>query len=70
MKKLTNEKAQNIKAGKAHWHWICRDGINFTSKAYSTKSAADKAADKHIANYPAHVDRVSVFYCEKGGCKY
>lgn len=35
MKALTVEKAQEIRAGKGHYHWICRDWANFTSKAYS-----------------------------------
>lgn len=34
MKALTVEKAQEIRAGKGHYHWICRDWANFTSKAY------------------------------------
>ena len=36
MKALTVEKAQEIRAGKGHYHWICRDWANFTSKAYSS----------------------------------
>lgn len=32
MKALTVEKAQEIRAGKGHYHWICRDWANFTSK--------------------------------------
>lgn len=31
MKALTVEKAQEIRAGKGHYHWICRDWANFTS---------------------------------------
>lgn len=34
MKALTVEKAQEIRAGKGHYHWICRDWANFTSKAF------------------------------------
>ena len=30
MKALTVEKAQEIRAGKGHYHWICRDWANFT----------------------------------------
>ena len=41
MKALTVEKAQEIRAGKGHYHWICRDWANFTSKAYSSYAAAD-----------------------------
>lgn len=29
MKALTVEKAQEIRAGKGHYHWICRDWANF-----------------------------------------
>ena len=65
MKALTVEKAQEIRAGKGHYHWICRDWANFTSKAYSSYAAAGEAADAHVAKYPAHADKVSVFYCEK-----
>lgn len=28
MKALTVEKAQEIRAGKGHYHWICRDWAN------------------------------------------
>lgn len=47
MKALTVEKAQEIRAGKGHYHWICRDWANFTSKAYSSYAAAGAAADAH-----------------------
>lgn len=67
--KLTVEKAQEIRAGKGHYHWICRDWANFTSKAYSSYAAAGEAADAHVAKYPAHADKVSVFYCEKSSCQ-
>ena len=43
MKALTVEKAQEIRAGKGHYHWICRDWANFTSKAYSSYAAAGAA---------------------------
>lgn len=66
---LTVEKAQEIRAGKGHYHWICRDWANFTSKAYSSYAAAGAAADAHVAKYPAHADKVSVFYCEKSSCQ-
>ena len=69
MKALTVEKAQEIRAGKGHYHWICRDWANFTSKAYSSYAAAGAAADAHVAKYPAHADKVSVFYCEKSSCQ-
>ena len=69
MKTLTIEKAQGIKAGKAHYHWICRDWFNFTSKPYDSYAAAGKGADAHVAKYPAHADKVSVVYCEKSDCK-
>lgn len=65
----TVEKAQEIRAGKGHYHWICRDWANFTSKAYSSYAAAGEAADAHVAKYPAHADKVSVFYCEKSSCQ-
>ena len=61
--------AQEIRAGKGHYHWICRDWANFTSKAYSSYAAAGAAADAHVAKYPAHADKVSVFYCEKSSCQ-
>ena len=48
---------------------ICRDWANFTSKAYSSYAAAGAAADAHVAKYPAHADKVSVFYCEKSSCQ-
>lgn len=32
MKALTVEKAQEIRAGKGHYHWICRDWANFKVK--------------------------------------
>lgn len=51
MKALTVEKAQEIRAGKGHYHWICRDWANFTSKAYSSYAAAGEAADAHVAKY-------------------
>lgn len=51
MKALTVEKAQEIRAGKGHYHWICRDWANFTSKAYSSYAAAGAAADAHVAKY-------------------
>lgn len=66
---LTVEKAQEIKAGKGHYHWICRDMLNFTSKAYGSYAEAGSAADAHVARYPAHANKVSVFYCEKSSCK-
>lgn len=69
MKTLTVEKAQGIKAGKAHYHWICRDWLNFTSKAYDTFAEAGAAADAHVKNYPSHADKVSVFYCTKSDCQ-
>lgn len=62
MKALTVEKAQEIRAGKGHYHWI-------SSKAYSSYAAAGAAADAHVAKYPAHADKVSVFYCEKSSCQ-
>lgn len=37
MKALTVEKAQEIRAGKGHYHWICRDWANFTSKILQVK---------------------------------
>jgi len=43
--------------------------IFFTSKAYSSYAAAGAAADAHVAKYPAHADKVSVFYCEKSSCQ-
>lgn len=46
-----------------------RDWANFTSKAYSSYAAAGEAADAHVAKYPAHADKVSVFYCEKSSCQ-
>lgn len=39
------------------------------SKAYSSYAAAGAAADAHVAKYPAHADKVSVFYCEKSSCQ-
>ena len=60
MYKRQVEKAQEIRAGKGHYHWICRDWANFTSKAYSSYAAAGAAADAHVAKYPAHADKVSV----------
>lgn len=42
---------------------------HFTSKAYSSYAAAGAAADAHVAKYPAHADKVSVFYCEKSSCQ-
>ena len=39
------------------------------SKAYSSYAAAGEAADAHVAKYPAHADKVSVFYCEKSSCQ-
>lgn len=42
MKALTVEKAQEIRAGKGHYHWICRDWANFTSKAYSLMQQPEK----------------------------
>lgn len=62
MKTLTVEKAQGIKAGKAHYHWICRDWLNFTSKAYDTFAEAGAAADAHVAKYPAHADKEGTQY--------
>lgn len=50
MKALTVEKAQEIRAGKGHYHWICRDWANFTSKAYSSYAAAGEAADAEISS--------------------
>lgn len=38
-------------------------------KAYSSYAAAGEAADAHVAKYPAHADKVSVFYCEKSSCQ-
>lgn len=69
MKALSLEKSQEIKAGKGHYHWICRDGRNFVSRAYPSYAEAGAAADKHIKKYPAHAGKVSVFYCEDGSCK-
>ena len=69
MKALSLEKSQEIKAGKGHYHWICRDGFNFTSKAYNSYAEAGAAADKHVKKYPAHAGKVSVFYCEDRSCK-
>ena len=58
MKALTVEKAQEIRAGKGHYHWICRDWANFTSKAYSSYAAAGAAADAHVAKYCKWADRI------------
>ena len=66
MKALTVEKAQEIRAGKGHYHWICRDWLILQVKSYA---AAGAAADAHVAKYPAHADKVSVFYCEKSSCQ-
>lgn len=68
MKKLTIEKAQTLRAGKGHYHWICRDWRNFTSKPYDSYETAGVAADNHVSKYPAHANKVSVFYCEKSSC--
>lgn len=69
MKALSIEKSQEIRAGKGHYHWICKDGFNFTSRAYDSYAEAGAAADKHVKKYPAHAGKVSVFYCEDGSCK-
>ena len=45
-------------------------GLSYkASKAYSSYAAAGEAADAHVAKYPAHADKVSVFYCEKSSCQ-
>ena len=56
MKALTVEKAQEIRAGKGHYHWICRDWANFTSKAYSSYAAADA----HVAKYSGSVVKTKI----------
>jgi len=43
--------------------------LQVKSKAYSSYAAAGAAADAHVAKYPAHADKVSVFYCEKSSCQ-
>ncbi|MEE1101173.1 MAG: hypothetical protein U0K86_06805 [Agathobacter sp.] len=70
MQKLTREETMEIKAGKGHFHWICTNGKNFISKAYKTAAAAGEAMEKHIGRYHSHATQTSVFYCEKGSCKY
>lgn len=60
MKALTVEKAQEIRAGKGHYHWICRDWANFTSKAYSSYAAAGAAADAHVAKYSGSVVKTKI----------
>ena len=70
MKKINHEKAMEINGGRGHYHWICRDGENFTSKAYKTAGGAGKAMQNHINKYPAHAKDCEVFYCEKSSCKW
>jgi hypothetical protein len=69
MKELKEQELLSIQGGAGHYHWICRDGFNFTSKPYGSYAEAGAAADKHISKYPAHADDTSVFYCEKSSCK-
>ena len=68
MKELKEHELLNIQGGAYHYHWICRDGFNFTSKPYATFAEAGAAADNHVAKYPAHSSKTSVFYCEKSSC--
>lgn len=68
MQKLDLNKAQEVKGGRGHYHWICRDGRNFISKAYDSAEAAGRGMQNHINKYPAHANKCSVFYCEDGNC--
>lgn len=65
MQKVEEKELKKLQGGAGHYHWICKVGKNFTSANYSSYASAGKAADKHIAKYPAHAKRVSVKYCEK-----
>lgn len=48
MKVLSIEKSQEIRAGKGHYHWICKDGKDFISRAYDSYAEAGAAADRHV----------------------
>lgn len=66
MQKVEENELKKMQGGIGHYHWKCRDGFNYISKTqYTSFAAAGKAADKHIDNYPKHVNKVSVIYCEK-----
>lgn len=66
MQNVSEKELLEMQGGAAHYHWICRKGINYTSKTtYKSNAAAGKAADKHIENYPLHASKVSTLYCEK-----
>ena len=49
MKELKEQELLSIQGGAGHYHWICRDGFNFTSKPYGSYAEAGAAADKHIS---------------------
>ena len=34
MKVISAEKARELRAGNAHFHWVCFDKLNFISKPY------------------------------------
>lgn len=67
MKKMSIEKIKVINGGgKLHYHWFCNVN-NFRSKRYDTFSAAQKAADDHVATYQSHRYNTYVIECT-GNC--
>lgn len=64
MKVITTERAREIHAGKAHFHWVCFDKLNFISKPYyGSLSEVGIVADGHKDKYKKHKKKVFVFTC-------
>lgn len=52
MKVISAEKARELRAGNAHFHWVCFDKLNFISKPYyCSLSEVGKVADRHRDKY-------------------
>ena len=52
MKVISTEKARELRAGNAHFHWVCFDKLNFISKPYyCSLSEVGKVADRHRDKY-------------------
>ena len=59
MKVISTEKARELRAGNAHFHWVCFDKLNFISKPYyCSLSEVGKVADRHR-------DKVFILTCHR-----
>ena len=66
MKVIRAEKARELRAGNAHFHWVCFDKLNFISKPYyCSLSEVGKVADRHRDKYRNHKKKVFIFTCHR-----